>query len=108
MNSVPSVNGQILDLFVRMLCKPSHLFLKVMEKRFFISLRHMFSRSIVKCLQANRDKNLIKSILFTFLKAFTPAQKTGEYTELLNAMALIANLVKVLDDKEVSCAISYL
>lgn len=85
-----------------MLSKPSHLFLKIMEKRFFISLCHTFSRSIVKCLQANPDKNLVKSILFTFLKSFTPAQKTEDNNELLNAMTLIANLVKVLDNKEVS------
>jgi hypothetical protein len=95
-----AVSSLILDTFVKMLSKPSHLFLRVAERRFYIGLRETLSRSVVKCLRAFRDPNLTKSILFTFLKFFTASQKSSS-PELLNAMSLISNVTRLLDSQEV-------
>ena len=98
--SLRETNASTLDLFVKMLLKPSHLFLRVSEAHFSLCLRESLCKAIIRCVESSRDPTLSKSLLFTFLKSFVRHQNPHN-VELLNAMALVANLSKLLDSKEV-------
>ena len=98
--SFPEHHSYILDFFVKILLKPSHLFYKGLEKRTLISFRECVNRSILRCIRSSDNTfGLAKSLLFSFLKAFISTSLNK--WSLINSMYAIVSLSDLLNPTEV-------
>lgn len=89
----------ILDFFVKMLLKPSHLFNKDLGRTALVSIRECITRAILRCISTSRNVGLAKSLLFTFLKSFI-SNSINKWS-LINSMNAIVALAKLLKPIEV-------